>query len=63
MALFDQGFLRAAGDEGTQEKGFNIDHIIGFGVESVSDRTVGKIPWSVSDHRPVWATIVYSDSE
>lgn len=54
IGILEKTFKRAAGDERTHEGGFNIDHIMVKNA-TASRRSVVPTPWSLSDHRPIWA--------
>ena len=56
IGLLDSVLFRAPGDEITQEKGFNVDHIF-VRDSTVGSRRIEETDWLLSDHRPVWADI------
>jgi len=58
MSVFKRVFKIAKGREYTQKQGFNIDHIL-VKDGTVSDRNVVITPWTISDHRAVWADVRY----
>ena len=59
IGILEKTFKRAAGDERTHEKGFNIDHVMVRNA-AASNRTVVPTPWILSDHRPVWVKIEFN---
>lgn len=56
LHLLESELLRSPGNEITQEKGFNLDHIFVRGGE-IGPRRIEDTDWSLSDHRPVWTII------
>lgn len=60
LGLFEGELRRSPGEEPTQEKGFNVDHIFVRG-GSLESRRVVETDWSLSDHRPVWTTVNFQD--
>jgi endonuclease/exonuclease/phosphatase family metal-dependent hydrolase len=60
LGLFEGELQRSPGEEATQEKGFNVDHIFVRG-GSLEFRRVVQTDWSLSDHRPVWTTVDFQD--
>ena len=58
IGIIEGELLRSPGDEVTQEKGFNPDHIFIRGGR-VGFRRIEETDWNLSDHRPVWTTVEF----
>ena len=58
LQLLESSFRRAPGEEFTQEDGLNLDHIFLRG-GSIGNRHTVETGWSISDHRPVWASVEF----
>ena len=58
IGLIGRQLERAPGDEPTQQRGYNLDHIFAAKA-STGRRHVVETGWDISDHRPVWSDINY----
>ena len=58
IGIIEGELFRSPGDEVTQEKGFNPDHIFIRGGRSGFRRTE-ETDWNLSDHRPVWTRVEF----
>ncbi|RKX76740.1 MAG: hypothetical protein DRP49_02940 [Spirochaetes bacterium] len=58
LGLIDEILERSDGDEVTQKKGFNPDHIFIRGGHA-GMRETEETDWIISDHRPVWTDVEY----
>jgi endonuclease/exonuclease/phosphatase (EEP) superfamily protein YafD len=56
LGLIGEILERSPGDEVTQKKGFNLDHIFIRGGHPEA-RRIEETGWILSDHRPVWTEI------
>ncbi len=58
ISIIEETLIRSPGDEVTQEKGFNPDHIFVRGGQ-VEYRRTEETDWILSDHRPVWTNVEF----
>ncbi len=58
ISILETSLIRASGSEVSQEKGFNLDHIF-IRDGAISNRNIVATDWAWSDHRPVWADVLY----
>ena len=58
LGLISEILERSAGDEVTQKKGYNLDHIFVRG-GSAEFRRIEETDWILSDHRPVWTDVEF----
>jgi endonuclease/exonuclease/phosphatase (EEP) superfamily protein YafD len=58
LGILDRRYLRAYGDEATHRGGLNLDHIY-VRDGRIGRRNVMAADWDISDHRPVWAAVVF----